>query len=279
MRTLTVLALTAPILVFPAAHSAEGGQPMCDGRVATIDLNDPEAADPDREASDVVLGTPGGDVIATGGGDDWVCAGGGADSVDGGEGDDKLLGGRGDDYLAGWSGADTLVGGDGNDDMEGQDGADTLRGEAGQDFLHVDGGPFPDDAWESAYGGPGNDIVYTTKGHERVIGGPGRDTADYRLTCRECGAGGGKAGVKVDLAFSGPQDTRAGNVDVVAGIENLVGGGNDDILLGNGSANRLIGFFGDDTLIGRSGNDYLRGGRDTDTCKGGPGRDQVIRCE
>lgn len=275
-----VLGLAVSLPAVPAASIVAAGDPAtCAGQVVTIDLNQPGAPDPNRDAADVVLGTPDDDIIPTGDGDDWICAGAGDDSVDSDAGDDHVLAGPGDDFVAGWSGADTLNGGRGNDELQGQDGADILRGQAGHDALHVDGGPYPDNAWESAYGGPGNDSIATTKGHEKVIGGPGRDTANYRLTCRDCGEGGGTAGVRVDLTISGPQDTKAGNVDELAGIENIVGGGYDDILLGSGRGNRLIGLFGDDTLIGRAGDDYLRGGRDIDLCRGGPGRDQVTRCE
>ena len=80
MRCLTVLAMTAPSLIFPVANVAAAEPMRCGTSVVTIDLNDPAAPDPDRDASDVVLGTPGDDHISTGGGQDAVCAGAGRTS-------------------------------------------------------------------------------------------------------------------------------------------------------------------------------------------------------
>ena len=48
-------------------------------------------------------------------------------------------------------------------------------------------------------------------------------------------------------------------------IENVRGGGGNDIITGNSSANKLYGGVGNDTLYGSLGNDELYGSFGTDT--------------
>jgi Ca2+-binding RTX toxin-like protein len=71
------------------------------------------------------------------------------------------------------------------------------------------------------------------------------------------------SGVKVDLAIVGGQTVKAGDVDTLAGIENLTGSGFTDTLKGDVEDNILLGGAGNDTLQGRAGNDILNGGDGT----------------
>lgn len=65
--------------------------------------------------------------------------------------------------------------------------------------------------------------------------------------------------------------------DVRPGVECVIGGWADDVLIGDGRSNRLIGGFGDDELSGLNGRrDVLIGGEGDDTLDGGNGRDDLI---
>ncbi|MDZ5619534.1 calcium-binding protein [Nocardioides bizhenqiangii] len=115
------LVLFAPAL--PAVSNAAGGEPaMCAGQVVTIDLNDPDAPDPNRDDSDVVLGTPIGELIRTGNGVDIVCGGPGEDVISL-HGDapagarEAAYGGAGNDHLVSSPGDELLVGGPGPDEV------------------------------------------------------------------------------------------------------------------------------------------------------------------
>lgn len=95
---------------------------MCGGQVVTIDLNEPDAPNPNRDADDVVLGTPAGELIRTGNGVDVVCGGPGEDAISL-HGDvptvarEAAYGGAGNDHLIGSPGNDLLVGGRGSDEV------------------------------------------------------------------------------------------------------------------------------------------------------------------
>ena len=108
MRSLTILTMTALSLTLPDSSAAAGEPATCGGLAVTIDLNDPGAPDPDRDAADVVLGTQGDDHIVTGGGNDDVCAAEGEDT-----------GRRGADYLRGGPDTDRCIGGPGRNRFQG----------------------------------------------------------------------------------------------------------------------------------------------------------------
>lgn len=123
--------IMAGIAVGTASSRAVAEEPLsCDGEPVTIDLTAAGHPDPDREASDVIWGTPGDDVIETGLGVDTVC---------GGEGNDLI------------TGATTAIGGGGDDQIHSDFVAD---GGAGDDQLHLEGG--------MAYlrPGSGSDVVH-----------------------------------------------------------------------------------------------------------------------
>ena len=112
-----------------------------------------------------------------------------------------------------------LVGGDGVDVLTGGNGHDSLYGGAGQDLLHGFGG---------------NDALAPGSGDDDVDGGAGHDAVDYIAN---------PTGVDVDLAIAGPQ--LGSGADTFAGIEDVYGTRERDVLRGDRGANQLIGFEGD----------------------------------
>ena len=262
VRLLVVLFMTAVGSVLPAlaGPSAEAGVATCGGQVVTIDLNQPDAPDPDRDASDVVLGTPGDDVIETGYGADVVCAGAGGDVV---------RGGRGPDTLYGEAGGDRLDGAHGFDHLYGNAGADTLRGGRLHDYLYPGGGA-PSGTRDRSYGGADYDYLHSSVGNDLLDGGSGPDGVLYD------GVGDATHGVSVDLMVAGRQDTGAGGVDELVSIDNLDGSAGDDVLSGDGRSNRISAGSGGeaDILKGRDGRDVLMGGPGT-TARAGSGRDWI----
>src|SRR6185436_4377569 len=155
-----------------------------------------------------------------------------------------FTGGDGDDTLTGGDTGDILNGGKGNDTLDGNDGDDTLQGGLGNDTL---------------------------------AGGKGSDTADYsdRL-----------AGTAVTVDLDGSkmlmQVGEAGEKDIInptaatADVENLRGGGDNDILTGNGAANIIWGGGGNDTIRGGNGNDTVYGEAGVDDLDGQAGDDYII---
>lgn len=59
-------------------------------------------------------------------------------------------------------------------------------------------------------------------------------------------------------------------------IENITGGGGNDVFTGNDANNKLTGNDGNDTLFGMAGNDRLLGGADNDMLAGGAGADTLV---
>jgi serralysin len=136
-------------------------------------------------------------------------------------------GGAGADSLTGTSGIDVLNGNGGNDSLVGLAGADVLNGGAGNDVLD---------------GGEGDDLL------NGGSGGLG-DTATYATA---------SAGVNVNLATLGLQNTGGSGFDSLTGIEHLVGSAFTDELRGDGFNNQLTDTLGgDDFLRGEAGNDTL----------------------
>lgn len=133
--------------------------------------------------------------------------------------------------------------------IPGTPGNDTLVGTAGDDVI---------------CGQAGDDVLIGLGGNDALLGGPGSDAASYA---------GAAAGVTADLNGSRTSDDGDGGIDVLAGIENLIGSPLADSLKGDAAKNRLVGGGGGDTLVGRSGRDVLLGKRGKDLLKGGRGED------
>jgi len=191
--------------------------------------------------------------ISGGAGDDFIAGGGGTDVLDGGEGNDtNSFQGIGPDVIANLSDGtatyetpngtvnetftnfENLDGSDSNDILIGDSGANVLTGNGGDDVLA---------------GGGGTDII---------DGGAGIDTNSFE------GIG---LGVTATVNADGSGTAAYGMVnETFAGIENLTGSSNDDVLSATGFAdNVLSGGLGDDVLSGGTGNDTLEGGEGNDT--------------
>ena len=106
------------------------------------------------------------------------------------------------------------------------------------------------------YGGPGDDVFIFEKGvgltddhgtlESTIDGQGGRDTLNYYCYTTT---------VFVDLSTGQASNVTANATDRVVGIENLVGGSQDDIFVGDESDNVFIGRDGNDTMTGGLGND------------------------
>jgi Ca2+-binding RTX toxin-like protein len=126
-----------------------------------------------------------------------------------------------------------------------------LEGNDGDDTLDLSGGVGAGDPFlgqTDLDGGPGADAL---------VGGDGRDTANYSSSLHS-------EGVVVDLDLDDETGIGAGwggwaEGDSLEHIENLFGTSFDDELYGNSGTNSLIGFDGNDTLGGDSGDDHESG--------------------
>jgi Ca2+-binding RTX toxin-like protein len=230
------------------------------------------------DGNDTLLSGIGADTIVAGGGDDQIRVRGGADNVDAGAGSDRLtvdysamttavMGGvTSGDLLSGHTGRVedqagasidfvgaedfTIFTGSGNDDITSGEGSDVLNGGAGEDALNGAGGS------DTLIGGAGMDSLFGGAGDDSMNGGADSDIAFY------ADAG---AGVTVNLAVTGAQNTGGAGVDRLVSIESVIGSDFDDVLSGGAGANTLFGGGGDDRLLGGGGDDFMIGGIGVDT--------------
>ncbi|HLQ19262.1 MAG TPA: Hint domain-containing protein, partial [Tabrizicola sp.] len=204
--------------------------------------------DPNTTAVNVNLATG----VATGLGTDQlysienVLGGGGADVITGNDAANLLNGAGGADLINGGVGTDTLIGGDANDTLYGGVDNDILFGDAGADRL---------------FGGSGADTLVGGAGADSLNGGLGSDTADYSSST---------GGVNVNLNDAAAESGGDAAGDTLTSIENIIGSGNDDILVGSNVANELFGGGGADSIVGNLGSDYIDGGAGNDTINSGP---------
>jgi Ca2+-binding RTX toxin-like protein len=237
-----------------------------------------------------------------------ITGGASSDQLDGGAGDDILWGGGGADILLGGQGVDTLYGEAGNDVLNGGAGDDILTGGLGDDRYVVDSlgdqiielaGQGVDTvetsltSWTLAdglenlvysgtaaftgignaadnviTGGIGDDTFIAGLGNDAFHGGAGFDTVDYSAV-------GSAVTVKLNGGIT--QNDGQGGVDMLTGIERVIGTAFDDLLIGDGLGNTLIGGAGRDTLIGMAGDDTLIGGEgQANTLQGGIGNDLYV---
>ncbi|MEA2780690.1 MAG: hypothetical protein QOK29_2234 [Rhodospirillaceae bacterium] len=112
-------------------------------------------------------------------------------------------------------------------------------------------------------GALGSDTLIATVDNARdtLDGGGGTDTANYGAYAAALVANLGGA-APIIVIGSG---SNAANSDVLASIENFIGGSGGDTLSGSGAANALSGGGGNDILAGNGGADILSGGANNDT--------------
>ncbi|MFT3785777.1 MAG: hypothetical protein QM770_06370 [Tepidisphaeraceae bacterium] len=136
----------------------------------------------------------------------------------------------------------------------------TLKGGGGNDVIK---------------GGGGNDLIDPGTGADIVTGGAGTDTADYSTRTAP-------VNVSLDGLRNDGQAAERDNIGI--DVENVNGGGANDVLigsavknvlLGNGGSDQLFGLAGDDSLDGGAGDDDLSGGDGNDTLTGGTGIDYL----
>ena len=185
----------------------------------------------------------------------------GNDTLNGAGGNDRLYGEIGNDTLNGGDGADVLDGGYGNDVLNGGNDNDTLDGSYGNDQLDGNAGD------DTLLGGQGSDVFVGGAGNDVMDGGLDADTLTYQLVA---------AGVTVNLANTGAQNTGGAGIDTIRNIENLVGTVVVDSLTGDANANSLSGLAGNDVLNGAGGDDTLNGGAGDDSLNGGDGVDTAV---
>jgi Ca2+-binding RTX toxin-like protein len=155
----------------------------------------------------------------------------------------------------------TLNGGGGSDTLTGSNAVNyflVTGADAGQ--LSAVGGPVLFSSFENLLGQGGYDIFAFAAGpgiSGRIDGGGGaRDTLDYSALT---------TGVTVNLQ-SGSTTNVAGGI---SGIENVIGGSGNDLVIGDAADNLLQGNGGRDILIGALGADELNGGDGEDLLLGG----------
>lgn len=237
--------------------------------------------------ADVLVGTAGVDVINGLDGDDVITGAGDNDTIDGGAGTDTaVFGGPVSGYtittsggtttVTGPDGTDTLtnverlrfsdatliVGAGGGQYFEGTAGADTFNGTVFND--HMVGGAGDD----TLNGGDGDDRLVGGAGNDTLDGGAGHDVADYS---------GAASGVTVRLDRNQASNDGDGGVDVLTGIEEVVGSAFNDVIFGDAGANVLRGGAGYDVILGLDGDDIIHGGAgSTNELYGGRGNDTYV---
>ncbi|HEV2755415.1 MAG TPA: calcium-binding protein [Actinomycetota bacterium] len=186
-------------------------------------------------------------------GDDLMTDDGANDLLDGGEGRDTYLGlfnfspmvvnlatghsssGRGDvntlvliENAYGGLYADVLLGGEG---------PNVLSGTFGPDLVHGEGG---------------SDLLFSMVDGDLLDGGGGHVRDAVMVVLDE--------GIEADLADGVVSAPESGRVpDRLVGIDDLIGGVADDVIVGSDGANRLYGGGGDDMLDGTTGADTIMG--------------------
>ena len=164
-----------------------------------------------------------------------------------------------------FAGNDRIVGSDKDDLVYGYKGDDTLIGNGGDDSLF--GGPGGQDTGADTFdGGPGADYV----NGESSEGGYSVDTVSYAESTGP---------VKVTPGFGdgddgGAADGPPGQRDTVEYVENVVGGGGNDVIVAVGRTEATDHL--DNVFFGGAGADRLLGGGGPDRLIGGPGADSLL---
>jgi Ca2+-binding RTX toxin-like protein len=182
--------------------------------------------------------------------------------------------------LKGRAGNDYLEGGPGNDNLDGGDGVDTVsyRTAPAQQVVNpvtqavtavgvtinlastiaqntVTAGTDTLTGIENVIGSAFNDTL-TGDGAANVIeGGDGADLINGAGGADTAGYEHAAAGINVNLALNGGQNTISAGIDTLISMENVIGSGFNDTLTGNGGANVMEGGVGNDLINGGAGSD------------------------
>lgn len=144
-----------------------------------------------------------------------------------------------------------------------------IEGGAGEDRLSVTGGSGTGGPSSAQLdGGSESDLLLAAGAGNTLAGGDGLDTVDYTAASQLL-----LASLQVGTVQHG-----SGQIDLIAGVENLTGSPGADTIVGTDDANVLLGGDGGDTLVGEGGDDLLdgQGGIDTVDLSGSPAPVRVI---
>lgn len=245
---LLAIALAA-LLAFPAWAPAAAG-PLCMEQVPTIT---------GTPGDDELEGTPEADVIA------------------GLTGNDTIVGLGGNDFLCGDAGEDVIRAGGGIDLVDTGIGADRAYAGGGPINLLIDawpvGGiitPLPLDTSDDVLvGGPGLDWFMPDGGNDSIEGRGGSDVYDALMIFSP---------MHINLAL-GISTSPRGGLDMISGVENVLGGFYADVIVGDDDANALIGVFGTDRVLAQGGGDLVGASISGSQLDGGSdqARDTVIQ--
>jgi Ca2+-binding RTX toxin-like protein len=208
-----------------------------------------------------------------------VYGGSGNDVLTGDDRNNVLRGEAGNDILNGGDGDDSLFGGAGNDTADGGNGVDTfdLREKTSSVFVQLNGanaatvfvGGVAEDTIrniENLVGGSTDDMLIGdaegnkfsgARGNDWLKGGEGADTLDGGEDSDTADYSDKTAAIAVTLNGSKPVMVTVDGVaeDLIAKIENIVGGSGDDMITGDAAANTFRGGLGADVLDGGAGSD------------------------
>ncbi len=188
-------------------------------------------------------------------GNDIITGNAGPNELEGNLGSDVLSGGDGPDIIGGGGGGDQIDGGTGDDQLSGDDGADGVSGGEGDDVLDPD---FDDSTPDVESGGPGVDTLGSVEDFSSL----GSVSFPVRISLNGAADDG-----YAEASLPAPGD------NILPDVENVTGGGGNDVLSGSSASNELVGAGGNDRLSGGKGLDGLIGGRGDDSLAGGKGRD------
>jgi hypothetical protein len=204
--------------------------------------------------------------------------------VYGGSDDDRLVGSSGANHLYGGSGIDVLDGGFGTDYLDGGPGIDTTTYASRAGWVEVlidrkpnDGAPGERDdvRTENVVGGSGGDRIVGDGDANRLDGGPGDD----RLQDGEAGCLAFCVAHAADVLVGGPGRDRADYSARVTSVEISLDGVANDGAWGEGDnvlTEDIAGGNAEDWLLGDSASNWISGGPGDDWLTGGAGPDSLL---
>ena len=146
----------------------------------------------------------------------------------------------------------------------------TIIGTAVDDEIHGSNSDL-----DSLYGGDGIDSLFGELGDDNLFGGLGADALFGGDGFQDWAWYDDTLDSVLNLEDSTQNVGAEAEGDTYDGIEGLISGSGNDLLIGNGLDNVLSGNDGNDTFNGGDGFDWLVGGNDNDVLVGGAGEDSL----
>ena len=217
-----------------------------------------------------IIGSQSSDILTGNNTVNTLTGGGGNDTFKASDGEDTIIGNTGGKDTLDYSSRGTLNGTDGIEVTLNGESESTLKENGGaKDHLYsienvigtkADDTITGDSFSNTLKGQEGADTLSGGDGSDYLVGGDGIDTVDYSYV-----SSGNTEGVNVDLDNNKGVNLNNSEVDILEGIENVIGTSHDDTIFGNSLDNVLDGKAGDDTLRGGAGDDTFKGGDGVDT--------------